>query len=254
MPEKYFSFLNWENLQYFVLQTLIKTIPMTDRRKFLLQSSLAATALLAANPINALAKYSSPLTGGHYNFNNITFLHTAGADFSMAELVKKITDKNTSVVLLHAGNDGGPETQQLHYDVSHHSLNETHEGGYKIVDKDNIRVGVIAVNANEHNTGNRVNDLAAWLKKEKNCHFVVCISQLGYKNKNKTDDITLAGTSEHIDIIVGKHASTSPKRPVTVFNKKRAEVIIQHIRDKEAAPGKIKIGLDPFGGKFNISF
>src|SRR5258705_7133511 len=208
---------------------------MTNRRKFLVQSSLAATALAAAKPINALVKYSSPLTGGRFNFNNITFLHTAGADLSMAAQVKKITDKNTSVVLLHAGKNSGGEMQRLNYDVSHQSLNETHEGGYKIVYKDNIKVGVIAVNAHEHNSVNRANDLAAMLKKEKDCHFVVCISQLGFKNKNKTDDITLAGTSEHIDIIVGEHSSGSPKRPVTAFNKKRAEVIIQHTPETTAA-------------------
>jgi len=227
---------------------------MTNRRKFLMQSSLAATALVAAKPINALAKYSSPLTGRHFNFNNITFLHTAGADLSMAAQVKKITDKNTSVVLLHAANNGGQESQRMQYDVSHQSLNETHEGGYKIVYKDNIKVGVIAVNANEQNSVNRANDLAAMLKKEKDCHFVVCLSQLGFKNNNKPDDITLAGTSEHIDIIVGEHSSSSPKRPMIAGNKKKADVIIHHTQNTEVALGKIKIGLDRFGGKYNISF
>ena len=227
---------------------------MTNRRKFLVQTSLAATALAAAKPINAFAKYSSPLTGGGFNFNNITFLHTAGADLSMAAQVKKITDKNTSVVLLHAPRNGGQETQRMRYDVSQQSLNETQEGGYKIVYKDNIKVGVITVSANEHNSLNRANDLAAMLKKEKDCHFVVCISQLGFKNNNKPDDITLAGASEYIDIIVGEYSSSSPKRPVTAYNKKRAEVVIHYTQAVETAPGKIKIGLDRFGGKFNISF
>lgn len=227
---------------------------MNNRRKFLIQSGLAATALVAAKPLHALVKYSSPVTGGGYNFNNITFLHTAATDLSMAVQVKKITDKNTSVVLLHTGKDGEPETQRLQYDASQQSLNESYEGGYKIICKDNIRVGVIAVNANEHHAEDRVNDLAASLKKEKNCQLVVCISQLGYNNKNKTDDLTLAGKSEYIDIIVGKYAANSPKRPVTAFNKKRAEVIIQHTDDTAAALGKIKIGFDRIGGKFNISF
>jgi hypothetical protein len=219
-----------------------------------MQSSLAATAFVAAKPINALTKYSSPLTGRRFNYNNITFVHTAGTDGSVLAQVKKIKEKNTSVVLLHAGKEGEPETQQLNYDASHLSLNEKYEGGYKIICKDNIIVGVIAVNSNEHNAENKVNKLAAWLKKEEKCHFVVCISALGYKNKNKTDDLTLAGTSENIDIIVGKHGPYSPKRPVTVYNKKRAEVIIHHTPDTEAALGKIKIGLDQFGSKFNISF
>lgn len=225
---------------------------MTNRRKFIMQSSLTATALIATKPFNALAKFSSPFDEGRFNYSNITFLHTTGVDTGVAAQVKKIKDKNTSVLLLHAGHD--QEKQPLSYDASHQSLNESYDGGYAIVVKDNIKVGVIAVNANEHNTVNRVNDLATRLKKEKDCHFVVCISQLGYKNKNKTDDVTLADKSENIDIIVGKYSSHSPKRPVTIYNKKRAEVIIQHTQNAEAALGKIKIGLDQFGNKFNISF
>ena len=225
---------------------------MNNRRKFIIQSSLAATALAAAKPINALTKYASPFTGRPFNYNNITFVHTAGTDFSVTAQVKKITEKNNNVVLLHAGKDARP--QLLNYDASPHSLNEDYDGGYKIICKDNIRVGVMAVNAKEHNTIIRVNDLADRLKKEKECHFVVCISQLGYKKENGPDDISLAGKSENIDIIVGNHASGSPKRPVTVYNKKRAEVILHYTTDMVAALGKIKIGLDQYGGKFNISF
>jgi hypothetical protein len=227
---------------------------MTDRRKFLLQSSLAATAFVVAKPIHALAKFSSLPDEGRFNFSSITFLHTTGADPGVETQVNKITAKNTSVVLLHAGENGKPENQSISYDVSHQLLNESNEEGYKIIMKDNIRLAVIAVNADEYNTVNRINELAARLKKDKNCHFVVCISQLGYKHKNKTDDITLADNSENIDIIVGKYSNHSPKRPVTIYNKKRAEVIIHHTPDVKAALGKIKIGLDQFGGKFNISF
>jgi hypothetical protein len=225
---------------------------MTDRRKFIMQSSLAATALIATKPFNALAKFSSPANEGRYNYSNINFLHTTEADAGITEQVKKIRDKNTSIVLLHAGHD--QEKQPFNYDASHQSLNESYDGGYKIVVKDNIKVGVIAVNANEHNTVNRVNDLATRLKKEKDCHFVVCISQLGYRHINKADDITLANHSENIDIIVGKFAEGSPKQPVTIYNRKRAEVIIHHTPDIKTALGKIKIGLDQFGDKFNISF
>lgn len=225
---------------------------MNNRRKFLLQSSLAATAFVAAKPFKVLANYSSTFNEGRYKFNSLTFVHTSGNDYNLVSKLKKITDKKSALVLLDAGKTCSSGVLQLNCDASHHSLNNDHINGYKIICKDNIRVGVIAVNANEHLSSNRINDLAAMLKKEENCHLVVCISQLGYKNN--TDDVVLAGKSEYIDIIVGKQTSNSPKRPIVAANKNKAEVIIQYTQDIEAALGKIKVDLDQFGGKFNISF
>jgi hypothetical protein len=227
---------------------------MNNRRKFIVQGSLAATALLAAKPFNALAKYTSPLSRSGFNYNSITFLHTAGHGIAMSAQVKKITGKTTSIILSHAGNGEQQENQPMNCDASLHSINENEDGGYKIIFKDNIRAGIITANANEQDMMNRINDLSAFLKKEKDCHIVVCISELGYKNKNKMDDITLAGKSENIDIIVGKYATNSPKHPIISLNKKKADVIIHHTEDSTNALGKIKIGFNPSGGKHNVSF
>ncbi len=218
---------------------------MNNRRKFLLQSSMAATAFVAAKPFNILANYSSTFNEVRYKFNSLTFVHTSGNDYNIVSRVKKISDKKSTVILLDAGNTGSSGALQLNYDASHHSLNNDHLNGYKIICKDNIRVGVIAVNANEHQSSNRINDLASMLKKDENCNLVVCISQLGYKDN--ADDITLASNSEYIDIIVGKQTSDSPKRPMIAANKNKAEVIIQYTQDIEDALGKIKVDLDQFG-------
>jgi hypothetical protein len=232
--------------------TNFKICTMNNRRKFLLQSSLAATAFIAAKPFKVLANYSSTFNEGRYKLNSLTFVHTSGNDHNIVSKLKKITDKKSAFVLLDAGKTCSSGALQLNYDASHHSLNNGHINGYKIICKDNIRVGVIAVNANEHQSSNRINSLAAMLKQDENCSLVVCISQLGYKNN--ADDITLAGNSEHIDIIIGKQTLISPKCPFIAANKNKAEVIIQYTQDIEAAIGKIKVDLDQFGGKFNISF
>jgi hypothetical protein len=227
---------------------------MNNRRKFIVQGSLAATALLAAKPFNVFAKYTSPLSRPGFNYNSITFLHTAGQGIAMSAQVKKITGKTTSIILSHTDNGEQQENQPMNCDASLHSINEKENGRYKIIFKDNIRAGVITANANEQDMMNRINDLSAFLKKEKDCHIVVCISDLGYKNKNKTDDIALAGKSEYIDIIVGKHAANSPKHPIIARNKKMAEVIIHHTENSDDALGKIKIGFNQSGGKHNVSF
>jgi hypothetical protein len=234
---------------------LNKIIPgMNNRRKFIVQSSLAATALLAAKPFNTFAKYASPLSSAGFNYNSITFLHAAGPGIAVAAQVKKITNKTASIILSHADNEEQQLKQPMNCDASLHSINENEEGGYKIIFKDNIRAGVITANANEQDLVNRINHLSAFLKNEKDCHIVVCISELGYKNKNRVDDITLAGNSENIDIIVGKHAANSPKRPIIALNKKRAEVIIHHTENSTDALGKIKIGFNQSGVKYNVSF
>lgn len=227
---------------------------MNNRRKFLLQSSMAAAAFVAAKPFNVLANYSSTFNEGRFQANSITFVHTTCNDFSIATKVKRITEKNSSVVLLHAGKNSTTEMQHMNFDATHHSLNEEHINGYKIISKDNIKIGIIAINSNENDPSNKANDLAEMLKKDKKCHLVVCISQLGYKNKNKEGDMTLAEKSENIDIIVGKYNPNSPKQPVTAGNINKAEVVIQYLDDIEAALGKINVGFDQFGGKYSISF
>ena len=156
--------------------------------------------------------------------------------------------------MLHTDKEKQAVKQQMNCDASLHSINENADGGYKIIYKDHIRVGIITATANEQNTIKRINDLSAFLKKEKDCHLVVCISQLGYKNKNKVDDITLAGKSEYLDIILGEHMANSPKRAIIAANMKKAEVIIQHTEDTIDALGKIRIGFNQFGSKHKISF
>jgi hypothetical protein len=227
---------------------------MNNRRKFIVQGSLAATALLAAKPFNAFAKFTSPLSRTGFNYNSITFLHAAGTGIAVNAEIKKVASKTASIILSHAADDKQQSQQQVNSDASLHSINENAEEGYKIIYKDNIRVGVIAANSIEQDILNRVNHLSAFLKKEKDCQLVVCISQLGYKNKNRMDDITLAGKSENIDIIVGKYAANSPKHPIIATNKRKAEVIIHHIDNSDDAVGKIKIGFNQSGGKHHVSF
>jgi len=188
--------------------------------------------------------------GGGLNYNSMTLLHTTGESLAVAAQVKKITSKTASIVLLHDDNNG----TQLKGDASLQSIHEKGETGYKIIYKDNIRVGVITAASGEQNTVSRINQLSAYLKKEKDCSLVVCVSALGYKNKNADDDLTLAAESENLDIIVGKYKAGSPKRPVIARSKKKTEVIIQHTEDSSDALGKIRIGFDQQGRKYHASF
>ena len=220
---------------------------MSNRRKFIAQSGLAATALMMAKPFNALAKFSSPLNNNGYTFNHITLLHAPVSSSEVAMQVKKIATKNASIVVLHENK----AAENFSYDVSPSCIDKNVDG-YKIIYKDNLKIGVVTAKQSG-NSSSQINRVASYLKQEQNCNMVVCISELGFKNDNKLDDCKLAAESEYLDMIVSKHGSSSIKKPFIARNKNKAEVIIHHTKE-EAALGKIRIGFNQSGSKHSVSF
>ena len=125
--------------------------------------------------------------------------------------------------------------------------------GYKILKRGSVTTGIISAVPGESNVIDNVNRLAAYLKKEKKCTVVVCLSQLGYKNNDATDDLTMAKYSEHIDIIVGGHTKNFHQHPVIALNKNNAEVIIQASSSTTYTCGQIEIDFDSRGLKRQVS-
>jgi 5'-nucleotidase len=71
---------------------------------------------------------------------------------------------------------------------------------------------------------------AHYLKKEKDCDMVICLSHLGYKYRdNKVSDEILARGSEHIDLILGGHTHTFLDAPVVYKNKSGNDVIVNQV-------------------------
>jgi len=63
------------------------------------------------------------------------------------------------------------------------------------------------------------NDTAKYLKEEKHCDLIVCLSHLGFEyQSDKVSDIILAKHSEHIDLILGGHTHTFLETPYQVIN------------------------------------
>jgi len=72
------------------------------------------------------------------------------------------------------------------------------------------------------------NSMAAFLKNEKKCDLVICLSHLGYyPSEDHFGDITLAKKSRNIDIILGGHSHTFLQQPDRRKNLDGKEVIIQ---------------------------
>ncbi len=233
---------------------------MNSRRKFLIQGSLATTAVLALKPFNAIARAALPFTGLSGSNGKLVFLHTVNlnpsSDFKTIQYIKDIKNQNGNAILLKAGQDEQYEASQLIYDVpfnSDHDLSVI-TGDYKIIKKGSIRTGIINAGPGDSDVIQKINTLSAYLKKEKNCSVVVCLSRLGYKNNNSPDDVTLAKKSTDLDIIIGGHAQNFHKHPVIALNSNNGEVIIHSAAGDTSGFGKIEIDFDGWGRKKLISF
>lgn len=234
---------------------------MHTRRKFLIQGSMATTALLALKPFKAIASAVSPFNMNSTGYGKLIFLHTATpypqSDHKMIQHITNIQRNNDNTIVLQAGQvDQQFKPGSLDYDICIDEINEqtANTSGYKIIRKGNIKTGIISAKPGESDIMQKVNNLSAYLKKEKGCTVVVCLSQLGYKNKNTPDDITLAKRSIHLDLIIGGNTKNFHQHPVILLNSNNEEVIIHSAAGDSAAFGKIDIDFNEKGQKKYISF
>ena len=170
--------------------------------------------------------------------------------------ITTLKSEHRNVALLHAGNAMPENPEQLKYDASlqHNSSNSLKPAAYRIMYKGSIKMGVLSAGSGENNSIEEINAIASYLKKQKNCDLVVCLSQLGYKNKNGVDDYTLASESTNLDLIIGGHAEKFSNHPMIVLNKNKEEVIINHSTGSELDLGKIEICFNDKRQKSFIAF
>jgi len=121
--------------------------------------------------------------------------------------------------------------------VSNYDLSDTALNGktqpYKVFKKQGIRIGIFGLGielaglVDKKNYGNMIyqdpvvkaNQMAAFLKNDKKCDLVICLSHLGYKYKDdKISDLILAKSTRNVDLIIGGHTHTFLKAPEDVVN------------------------------------
>lgn len=231
---------------------------MKNRRYFLIQGTLATTAMFALKPLTSIGRSLSQFGGFNRSYGKLAFLHTANlnsSDNRVIKYIQEIKNSNTNTILLNAG-QGMQESGSLVYDASINGSNDLSAiaGEYKIITKGNIRTGIISARPGESNIIQKIKTLSTYLKKEKNCAIVVCLSQLGYKNENTPDDVKLAKESLDLDIIVGGHAKNFHLHPIIALNSNNSEVIIHSASGNSFDCGKIEVDFDRQGRKSHISF
>ncbi len=129
------------------------------------------------------------------------------------------------------------------YDFSNTILKDTFKT-YKIFKKGKIKIGVFGIgielkglvpkklynNTIYEDPIEKGNFYASLLKNEKKCDLVICLSHLGFKYKtNKISDINFASKTRDIDLIIGGHTHTFLKKPASILNLDKKEVLINQV-------------------------
>lgn len=103
---------------------------------------------------------------------------------------------------------------------------------YIIINSGKYKVGITGVGHKIAGIGYRdaiqsANTTAAFLKENEQCHLVICLSHLGFKQDGDTpDNQKLARQSEHIDLIVSGHNQQLLAGQLILRNKLKNEVIL----------------------------
>ena len=122
------------------------------------------------------------------------------------------------------------------------------EQPFVVIRKGNINTGIINASYGLGMNPAEIDELARSLKENKQCRLVICLSEMGFENKNSPDDQSFASSSEYIDIIIG-NTSTPGHLPSIVLNKNKQEVLINHCAHDAVAVGRIELRFDRQGNK-----
>lgn len=144
------------------------------------------------------------------------------------------------------------------YDFSDTILNGKFDR-YKIFRREGIKIGVYALGieldglVGKQNYGNTIfNDpltvaleMESYLKNEKNCDLVICLSHLGLEYRDtKVSDMVLAAETSMTDLIIGGHTHTYLEEPIVAKNKAGKTVIVNQAWWGGLMVGKIDFVFD----------
>ena len=142
---------------------------------------------------------------------------------------------------------------------------------YKVFKKNGIKVGIFGVGielaglVGKKSYGETVylnpveiaQHYATFLRNEKKCDLVICLSHIGYDykdNPRKISDKILASQTEGINLILGGHTHTFLPEPQTFVNKSGKNVMVNQVGWAGLLHGKINFYFDKNKKVKNISW
>jgi 5'-nucleotidase len=130
---------------------------------------------------------------------------------------------------------------------------------YKIFKRSGVKIGVYGLGielqglVSSKNAGDTIfndpitvaGEMERFLKNEKKCDLVVCLSHLGLRYRgNKISDLVIASETEYTDLIIGGHTHTYLKEPLVEKNKIGKPVIVNQAWWGGLVVGKIEFIFD----------
>lgn len=142
---------------------------------------------------------------------------------------------------------------------------------YKIFDKDGIKVGIFGVGIQldglvgkkQYQETKYLDPVeisqyyADFLKKEKACDLVICLSHIGYdyqEDPKKISDKILAAKTDNIDLILGGHTHTFLNEPQRFTNRAGKTVLVNQVGWAGLLLGQIDFYFDSAKNVKNISW
>lgn len=156
------------------------------------------------------------------------------------------------------------------YDFSNTILDGKTEK-YKIFKKDGIKVGLFGVGIEldglvgkkQYQETKYLNPVeiaqhyADFLRKEKGCDLVICLSHIGFDYRDEADKISdkkLAAQTDNIDLILGGHTHTFLPEPQSFTNKSGKNVLVNQVGWAGLLLGRIDFYFDKNKSLQNISW
>ena len=152
------------------------------------------------------------------------------------------------------------------YDFSKTILKDSFKP-YKVFNKQGVKIGVFGIGIELQglvpkslygdtkylDPVEKGNYYASLLKDKEKCDLVICLSHLGFKYKtNKISDIKFASQTRNIELIIGGHTHTFLKKPVTIQNIDKKDVLINQVGWGGINLGKIDFHFSQNSGLKNI--
>jgi 5'-nucleotidase len=129
------------------------------------------------------------------------------------------------------------------YGLDQHPLKNVTQP-FHIIQKGAFKIGIVGAGINLNglvtqklygdiqflDTIEQIEYYSSILRTKHHCHFVICLSHLGYTYKDRTiSDIILAKNTSQLDLIIGGHTHTFMEEPMTIRNKKNKPVVINQV-------------------------
>lgn len=142
---------------------------------------------------------------------------------------------------------------------------------YKVFNKNGIKVGIFAVGielaglvgkkeygeTEYQNPVEVAQHYSEFLRNDKKCDLVICLSHIGYEYKDNPDKICdkiLAAKTDGIDLILGGHTHTFLPEPQSFINRKGKNILVNQVGWAGLLLGKLDFYFDKNKNVKNISW